>query len=414
MKATIIASVMGVLGFGEDGKIAGKVLFPKYALKIADRLVEIELGKAVNEVSALIMELKEKGYSAFVFENPELAQNVRKEMDVETEVEVPSETGESLRGNMGKYAVKVGFLEAASEIARWVHDVSMEMSRIRVKKATEKRDLMIVQAVQTLDDLDKTLNLFMGRLREWYGLHFPELDRLVDKHGLYARLVRNLGKRENFTQENLKTEKISKRKASQLAEAARISMGADLYETDTEQIQTMSDYILKMYDARANLETYVEKIMNVVAPNTSTLAGATLGAKLIASAGGLENLAKMPASTMQVLGAEKALFRSLKTGARPPKHGMIFQHALVHGAERWMRGKVARVFAGRLAIAVRTDAFSGKYIGDRLSEDLQRRIEEIKKKYAKSKRKLAEKRRMKYEDRPRAARKRRKKHGRKD
>ena len=106
-----------------------------------------------------------------------------------------------------------------------------------------------------------------------------------------------------------------------------------------------------------------------------------MGARLIALTGGLVNLAKMPASTIQVLGAEKALFRSLKTGTRPPKHGIIFQHTLIHEAKRWQRGKVARAIAGKLAIAARTDAFSGKYIGDRLQAGLDKRIEEILKKY---------------------------------
>jgi len=277
----------------------------------------------------------------------------------------------------------------------------MELSRIKVRKASEKRDLLIAQAVQALDDLDKTLNLFVGRIREWYGLHFPELSRLLDKHETYLRLVHRLGKRENFTLESLEKENLPRSKASQVARAAKTSMGANFYDADMEQIQRMCGHILDLYNARADLEKYIEEVMREVAPNTSALTGATLGARLIAIAGGLENLAKMPASTMQVLGAEKALFRSLTTGARPPKHGIIFQHSLVHGAKRWHRGKIARAFAGRLAIAVRTDAFSGNYIGDRLKEDLQRRIEEIKKKYTKPK------------GGARAYRKRRKKHERK-
>jgi len=106
-----------------------------------------------------------------------------------------------------------------------------------------------------------------------------------------------------------------------------------------------------------------------------------LGARLIALAGGLTNLAKLPASTVQVLGAEKALFRSLRTGARPPKHGIFFQHSLIHGAKRWQRGKIARALAGKLAIAARIDAFSGKYAGETLKGDLEKRVEEIKEKY---------------------------------
>jgi nucleolar protein 56 len=250
-----------------------------------------------------------------------------------------------------------------------------------VTRAVEKRDLLVVQAIQTIDDLDKTLNLFMSRVREWYGLHFPELDRLIDKHETYARLIVNLGGRDNFTVENLEKEGLPKAKTEQIAEAAKASMGAELSEEDMKQIQTMCKNTLGLYDARQTLEKYVDTVMNDVAPNTRALVGSLLGARLIALAGGLNNLAKLPASTVQVLGAEKALFRSLRTGARPPKHGIIFQHSLIHEAKRWQRGKVARALAGKLSIAARTDAFSGKYVGDVLKAGLEKRIGEVKEKY---------------------------------
>jgi len=125
----------------------------------------------------------------------------------------------------------------------------------------------------------------------------------------------------------------------------------------------------------------LDSVMDEVAPNTRALVGSLLGARLIALAGGLTNLAKLPASTVQVLGAEKALFRSLRTGTRPPKHGIIFQHSIIHEAKRWQRGKIARALAGKLTIATRIDAFGGKYVGDQLRVDLEKRIEEIKERY---------------------------------
>jgi nucleolar protein 56 len=402
---------MGVLGFSEDGKVAISRLFPKDASKIAVRLLDTEAGKVVDEVADIVNELKNKGYIAFIFENSELGQTVRDQFSVDTEVAIPSEMGENLRRNMGEYAVQTGFVDNVSDLARWVHDVSMEMSRLKVRRATEKRDLMIVQAVQALDDSDKTLNLLSARIREWYGLHFPELDRLVEKHEVYASLVSDLGRKEGFTQEKLERLNISKNKASQLARAAETSMGGDLQESDIEQIQALCRHILELYDERARLEKYIGELMDEVAPNTSVLAGATLGARLIAIAGGLENLAKMPASTIQVLGAEKALFRSLTTGARPPKHGIIFQHTLIHGSKRWLRGKIARVFAGRLAIAVRIDAFSGNFIGDRLKADLEKRIEDLQRKYPEPRPKPSERRPMRPRGEPRPS-ERRKRHGR--
>jgi nucleolar protein 56 len=257
----------------------------------------------------------------------------------------------------------------------------MELAKLRVKGASEKRDLIIAQAIQTLDDLDRTVNLFMGRLREWYGVHFPELDRLIEKHESYTRLVMNLGYREEFTLEALEKEGIPKERAEVTAKAASASMGADLAEQDLAEIQVLSRDVLNMYELRKDMENYVDKTMEEVAPNTRTIAGALLGARLIAIAGSLQNLAMRPASTIQVLGAEKALFRSLKTGARPPKHGLIFQHALLHDAKRWQRGKIARVIAGKLAIAARIDAFGGKYVGDVLKAAVDKRIEEIREKY---------------------------------
>ena len=133
-----------------------------------------------------------------------------------------------------------------------------------------------------------------------------------------------------------------------MAEVAAASMGADLDDEDLAQIQDMCKKILELYSVRQSLENYVESVMEEVAPNTKAIGGSLLGARLIAIAGGLMNLAKLPASTMQILGAEKALFRSLKTKARPPKHGIIFQHPLIHDAKRWQRGKIARALAGKL------------------------------------------------------------------
>jgi len=159
-------------------------------------------------------------------------------------------------------------------------------------------------------------------------------------------------------------------------------MGADIAEPDLEQIQALAKDVLEFYELRKSMEGYVDKTMEEMAPNVRAVAGALLGARLIALAGSLRNLAMRPASTIQVLGAEKALFRSLKTGARPPKHGLIFQHTLLHDAKRWQRGKIARVIAGKLAIAARADAFGeGHFIGDKLKADINKRVEEILVKY---------------------------------
>jgi nucleolar protein 56 len=257
----------------------------------------------------------------------------------------------------------------------------MELAKLRVKGAVEQRDLVIGQAIQALDDVDRTVNLFMGRLREWYGVHFPEIDRLIEKHETYARLVLNLGERNNFTSESLAKEDIPKAKTEAILQVVGASMGAVVTKVDMTQIQALAKNATDMYELRKELESYMDTTMEEVAPNIKSLVGALLGARLIAIAGSLRNLAMRPASTIQVLGAEKALFRSLKTGARPPKHGLIFQAAILHDAKRWQRGKIARALAGKLSIAARADAFGRRYVGDILKENLQRRIEEIKERY---------------------------------
>ena len=379
MKTMIIQFPFGFVAFDEQGNIIEKVLFPKKPRQAAKTLLKIESGK-ISEVASLISALQNTGYDEFVFENAEIASEARKTLNVKTEISKAFEV-ESPRARTEQIAVETGFLSDEEELSLWNHNVSMELAKLKIKGATEKRDLIIAQAIQTLDDLDRTANLFIGRLREWYGIHFPELDRLIEKHETYARLVADLCYRDNFSLEALEKEAIPKEKAENTAVIAEKSMGADIAEQDMKEIQALSKNVLELYELRKNMENYVDKAMEEVAPNTRAIAGALLGARLIAIAGSLQNLAMRPASTIQVLGAEKALFRSLKTGARPPKHGLIFQHALLHDAKRWQRGKIARVLAGKLAIAVRVDAFGGKYIGDSLKADIDKRLAEIREKY---------------------------------
>ena len=381
MKAAIIECSFGIMAFNEENKLIEKVLFPKKPQEVAKTLVKIEAGKMVDEIAELVNRLRKNGYETFVFENASLANEAKEKFGVKVEVSKPSEAGEMLRFSMERFAVETGFVEDAEEFTLWTHNVTMEMAKLRVKGAVEKRDLIIAQAIQTLDDLDKAINLFMGRVREWYGIHFPELDRLLDKHETYARLVLNLGSKDSFTAEKLEKEEIPKSKAEQIAKAAETSMGADLTETDMAQIQDLCKNVISLYQLRQTLENYLDKVMEEVAPNTKAIAGSLLGARLIALAGGLTNLARRPASTVQVLGAEKALFRSLKTGTRPPKHGIIFQHTYLHEAKKWHRGKIARALAGKLAIAARVDSFGDRYIGEELKADIEKRIEEIREKY---------------------------------
>ncbi len=379
MRINIIESFMGFFGFNDDCELIDKELFPKKPRDIAEKLSMIEDGRIVGELADLLERLKGRGFSLFIFERVETARAVNEKFGLEVYVKRPLKAGELFRSRISDYALDVGFADDSEEISRLMHDVTVELARIKVHRASENRDLLIVQAIQAVDDIDKTVNLFINRVREWYSLHFPELNRILEKHETYARLVKNLGEKRNFTVDNLVREGLPESKAEKIYRASERSIGAELFSDDIKQIQYMCENILSLYNTRASLERYLDNLMDEIAPNIKALAGSTLGARLIALAGGLNSLAKMPASTIQVLGAEKALFRSLRTGTRPPKHGVIFQHRYIREAKRWLRGKIARAIAGKLAIASRIDAFSGKYVGDSLKKDLEERIEEIKK-----------------------------------
>jgi nucleolar protein 56 len=377
MKATIVECLFGILAFNEEHRLTEKILFPRQPQKAARILAQIEAGKMVDELETLVVELRKKGFDTFAFDNAALAKTIQQSLDIKFEVSKPSKTGEALHSSIERLAIETGFVENTEKFRQWMHEVTLEVTKLRVKKAVEKRDLIIAQAIQTLDDLDKTVNLLMSRIREWYGVHFPELARLVEKHEKYARLAFKIGSKDDFTAEKLEDQGLPKTKAQQVAKAAQASMGADMTQKDIIQIQALCKNVLGLCKLRQTMEDYLNALMEEVAPNTKALAGSLLGARLIALAGGLTNLAKKPASTIQVLGAEKALFRSLKTGTRPPKHGIIFQHAILHEAKRWRRGKIARALAGKLAIAARIDAFGGRYAGEELKAELERRVQEI-------------------------------------
>jgi nucleolar protein 56 len=382
VKATIVNSIIGFFAFGENGNLIDGVLFEKDPEAVADKILKIENAEVVDELNVLLRKLVDCGYDKFVFENQDIARNVRETFSVETEVVTPSGVGELAHKNTLQFAVDSGFVETERQYREWAHDVSVSVTKKRVRKAVEKRDLMIAQAILSTDDLDKTINLFMGRIQEWYGLHFPELTHLLENQETYARLVSNLGRRESLLVEALEKEGLQKNKAEQISNAATTSMGATLRDRDIHQIQELCRATLALSGLRQELENYIDTTLSEVAPNTQALAGSLLSARLIAMAGGLDDLAKMPASTIQVLGAEKALFRALKTGSRPPKHGLLFQHASIHEATRWQRGKVSRALAGKLAIAARIDAYGGKFMGDGLKADFEERVKEIQERYA--------------------------------
>ncbi len=255
----------------------------------------------------------------------------------------------------------------------------LEQTRKKLEQAYAEKDRYVIQAIESLDDVDAVFNLLVSRVREWYSLHFPELVQKVKDHEEFLKLVKEYGKRENFP--------------DKYRELAENSAGSSIGDEDIKILQKLASLALDIRRFREELVDYISQTMEEVAPNVKYLAGPLLGARLIAKAGGLKKLASYPASTIQVLGAEKALFRHLTKGTRPPKHGVLFQHPLIRNAPRWQRGKIARSFAAKLAIAAREDYFGGRFIADKLKEELDERIKEIKEKYPKPPRRQRKKRR---------------------
>lgn len=240
------------------------------------------------------------------------------------------------------------------------------MKLARESLSEEDPGAFITEQVRAFDDLLATCNLMSERLREWYGLHFPELERIVDDKK-YAELIAENPSRETIAA-NLN--------------AAKETVGAPFSQDDLSSVQSFARAIVETYRSREQLETSIQKKMREEAPNLSVVAGPIIGARLISLSGGLKRLAGMPTSTIQLLGAEKAMFRHLKDKTKPPKHGVLFQHPYVHKAPYWQRGKIARALAGKISIAVRADFYGDNDISEQLLDSLDKRIEEIRKRCA--------------------------------
>lgn len=368
---------LGVFSFDDRGEMINSRTFPKDVREIAGRLSLVKEDKPTQEHEEVFKELYNQGYREFTIASKGIASRLRdKFTDTEIEVEVPSKANKILRESLPKLAKQFEF-EEPNELIR---DVTLLITREELRREASERDKIVIETVNTLDELDKTINTLYGRIREWYGIHFPELEQHVTEYPQYLELVAELGSRENFTKSALMEAGIEEGVASEIVSSAESSIGADFDEVDVGALRDSIEKIQGLHEARNRVDEYLDGLMSQVAPNIQTLAGSSIGARLISLAGGLKRLSRMPASTIQVLGAEKALFRSLRKGTKPPKHGVIYQYPDIRGAPRDLEGKISRALAGKLSIAARVDAMSGRFVGDELKEDLEQRIASIKSK----------------------------------
>lgn len=254
-------------------------------------------------------------------------------------------------------------------------------SRSKVKFNVNRVDNMIIQSISLLDTLDKDVNTFCMRVREWYSWHFPELVKIVNDNYTYAKLVKFVKDKSSLTDSSLEeiTEVIGDEdKAREVIEAAKASMGQDISPIDLINIEMFASRVISLVEYRKQLHSYLVSKMQDVAPNLAVLIGEMVGARLISHAGSLTNLAKYPASTVQILGAEKALFRALKTKGNTPKYGLIFHSSFIGRASTKNKGRISRYLANKCSIASRIDCFSEvntSAFGEKLREQVEERLE---------------------------------------
>ncbi|MEB3860539.1 MAG: C/D box methylation guide ribonucleoprotein complex aNOP56 subunit, partial [Desulfurococcales archaeon] len=324
MRVYLADTIIGVFALDEKGEVVDYELNPRDMDEAVEEAMKAERGELSRSLQALLERLKGKGVREVVVEDDDMARMVSK-MGFEANVEPGNSQALRARSMLVDLALRTEFSRSREEFYDWLFSAEVEYARRKLRAAAQKRDLLAAQAIRAIDDIDRTVNLFVARLREWYSVHFPELNDLVREHEDYVKIVSELGHRDNITVEKLEKLGFSRQKAEKIVDASSKSIGADLSEFDVEAIQTLAGITSDLYQLRRRLTDYIDQVMKEVAPNITTLVGSLLGARLISLAGGLEKLARLPASTIQVLGAEKALFRALRTGGKPPKHGVIFQ-----------------------------------------------------------------------------------------
>lgn len=251
----------------------------------------------------------------------------------------------------------------------------LKKAKAAVKKEFQRSDLPIMQAVRAVDDLDQAKNVLYTRVAEWVKLNFPEIS--MENEEAFCKIISVYGKKENFEYNTL-AEMCGEVKAAEIIELTEKSFGADVSEEDGEALKELAASATALFETRRQIEKYIDKSAKAAFPNLCHLLDPLLAGRLVTIAGGLERLAKMPGSTVQLLGAEKALFKHLRRGTKPPKHGILFQSPLVRNAKENHRGAIARTLAGKLALAGRADFYTGNFIAEKLKKDLEKRISELK------------------------------------
>ena len=312
----------------------------------------------------------------FVSDEPLLKTLKKESLDVQMMNQIQLD---EIQTNKPQLLVDAGFAKDFDDAISKLREFALSLSSSKVTEISQSPDLHIIQAINALDEIDVMINGLSSRLREWYGLHFPELDNIIDSINGYAQIV-TAGNRQSLSDRVYQDAGFPDSKVQMLSVIQQKSKGGDISPENLAMVQSIAKQILDMTKARNAIEHHIDEQMKAIAPNVAAILGTAVGARILAKAGSIKKLATLPASTIQVLGAEKALFRALKTGTQPPKHGILFQHPVVHAAPRWQRGKMARAIASKAAIAARVDVY-GAGLNQTLLDKLNVRVTEIGEKY---------------------------------
>ena len=345
MECYVTYSIKGFYAFNENNELIGEKLFKEE--EILQKLIEIDNKEIPTEESELIKELS-SNYDTIIIESNKRSSDYS---NSKVKVKNPNQGGDYLRS---EYNLDID------------NDIYQKLAIYRMKKAQAGEDKHLIQAINSIDEIDESISKLIERIREWYALYFPEMD-LIKNNETYIKLIY-----ENKTKEEIINAK------SDAFPSDMLDIEDDINPEDLNIMNNYAKSIYELQQTRKNIINYIDSKMDSIAPNLKLLVGSSLGAKLISHAGGLKRLATYPSSTVQIMRAEKALFRHLKSGDRPPKYGLIYQHPQVRGAKWWNRGKIARLLAGRISLAVRKDVFTHDF-NPEIFNEFSDRVEEIEK-----------------------------------
>jgi len=350
MQAYITYSIKGFLAFNSKNELICEKLFPKE--EIINRLAQISEKQIVAEELDIIEEVSNDYDEIIIESNKRLSDYSNDKITIQN----PNQGGEYLRNNYDKFGLD----------NKEITDIYQRLPIYKFKKESASEDKHLIQAINSIDEIDETISKLIERIREWYALYFPEME-IIKNNETYIRLI----------SQNKSKEKIMEAKPEAFPDNS-LDLDEDINPQDLDIMNKYANSIFELQQTRKDIEEYIDEKMESIAPNLKLIVGSSLGAKLISHAGGLKRLATYPSSTVQIMGAEKALFRHLKSGDRPPKYGLIYQHPQVRGAKWWNRGKIARMLAGKISLAVRRDVFT-KTFDEKAFEDFIEKVEEIEK-----------------------------------